>query len=213
MIPYRLLPAPTSFPYSALVLIAIQLAWFVYQSSLASAGESALLQRFSLSPLELHQWWQEIPNQPVHVLLSLWTGLFLNHGTLHLLLNVWGLWLFGDHVESRQGHYFFMVFFCCCGGLAWWADVFLHPQSSLPLLGSQGAVAAILGANLWSCRRHHIEWLVPLPFVGRTFRTKVLWAMLLWWGLACLLAWEQYYHLLAGALAGFLLSPCFGKKS
>jgi membrane associated rhomboid family serine protease len=80
------------------------------------------------------------------ILATLLTSLFLHGGLLHVLGNLWFLWIFGDNVEDRLGHGKFLAFYML-GGVAanlchWWND----PASTVPVIGASGAVGAILGA-------------------------------------------------------------------
>jgi membrane associated rhomboid family serine protease len=80
------------------------------------------------------------------ILLSLLTCMFMHGGWMHLIGNMWFLWLFGNNVEDRLGHVLFLLFYLVGGLLAsgchWW----FHADSLAPVIGASGAVAAVLGA-------------------------------------------------------------------
>lgn len=95
-----------------------------------------------------------IPSQLVAVgftleqLVKLTTTMFLHGGWLHLLSNMLYLWIFGDNVEDRMGHFKFLVFYLFCGYIASLSHIILDPASKSPLIGASGAIAGILGAYL-----------------------------------------------------------------
>lgn len=88
---------------------------------------------------------------PIPVWLTLLTGIFMHGSIMHLLGNMWFLWLFGDNVEDRMGHVRFALFYVACGIVASLAFVFLNAtgEASLtPCLGASGAISGVLGAYL-----------------------------------------------------------------
>ena len=72
--------------------------------------------------------------------------MFLHGGWLHFLGNMLYLWIFGDNVEDRLGHFAFLVFYLVCGAAAGLAHIFMNPASLLPTLGASGAIAGVMGA-------------------------------------------------------------------
>lgn len=80
------------------------------------------------------------------ILASTVTMMFLHGGWMHLIGNMWFLWLFGNNIEDRLGHVVFSLFYWLGGLMAlicqWWID----PGSTMPVIGASGAVAAVLGA-------------------------------------------------------------------
>jgi len=77
---------------------------------------------------------------------SLFTMMFLHGSWWHLISNMWFLWIFGNNIEDRLGHFFYACFYLLGGLVALachWAD---DPNSTLPVIGASGAVAAVLGA-------------------------------------------------------------------
>jgi membrane associated rhomboid family serine protease len=74
------------------------------------------------------------------------TSMFLHGGWFHILTNMVYLWIFGDNVEDSLGHGKFLLFYLACGAVAALAQVFVHPGSTLPMIGASGAVAGVMGA-------------------------------------------------------------------
>jgi membrane associated rhomboid family serine protease len=80
------------------------------------------------------------------IVLSLFTAMFIHGGWLHLLSNMWYLWLFGDNIEGRLGHGAFFGFYLLGGVLASVCHWAVDPLSTVPVVGASGAIAAVLGA-------------------------------------------------------------------
>jgi membrane associated rhomboid family serine protease len=74
--------------------------------------------------------------------------MFLHGGFVHLGGNMLYLWVFGDNVEYRFGHFRYLIFYGISGFLAVWAHVLTHPSSTAPIVGASGAIAGVLGAYL-----------------------------------------------------------------
>ncbi len=100
----------------------------------------------------------EIPVEvtPVSVYLTLLTSMFMHGGIMHILGNMWFLWIFGDNIEDVLGKVWYLVFYLVCGVLASLAHVYvtylfsdLHsPEMYVPSLGASGAISGVLGAYL-----------------------------------------------------------------
>jgi membrane associated rhomboid family serine protease len=103
-----------------------------------------------------------------NVALSVLASLFLHANWLHLLGNMWFLWVFGDNVEDRLGRVRYLALYLVGGVLATLGHVALSPDSVVPLIGASGAIAAVLGAYLVLYPRARIIAIVPpipIPFV------------------------------------------------
>lgn len=110
-------------------------------------------------------------------LLSVVTSLFLHGSIGHVLFNMWFLWLFGNNVEEAYGRIRYLILYFLGGVAATGAFVFLNPDSTIPLVGASGAIAAVLGAYAVLFPGHRvlslIGWFViPVPaalFLGFWF--------------------------------------------
>lgn len=91
-------------------------------------------------------------------------SMFLHGGWLHLLGNMWFLWVFGDNVEDALGHGRFLVFYVICGVAAALAQAFTDPFSQVPMIGASGAIAGVLGAYLVWFPWSRVRTLVFLGF-------------------------------------------------
>lgn len=170
-----------------------------------------------------------IPHQFVSVglnteqLLRLTAAMFLHGGWFHLLSNMLYLWIFGDNVESRMGHFRYLVFYLLTGYIATAVHIFFYPLSTTPLIGASGAIAGVLGAYLILYPRAKVFTLIflfifiqviPIPaviFLGLWF------VMQIFSGIAGLT--EQtgqgvaFWAHIGGFIAGLLLVKIFSKRT
>ena len=83
---------------------------------------------------------------------------------MHVIGNMWYLWIFGDNVEDRLGHGRFIVFYLLCGMVAALGQIALDPLSTLPMVGASGAIAGVMGAYFVLYPRSRVLTLVALVF-------------------------------------------------
>ena len=108
------------------------------------------------------------------------TSMFLHGSWMHLLGNMWFLWLFGNNVEDSMTRPRFVVFYLLSGLAAAAAQVALSPASPIPMVGASGAISGVMGAYLILYPRVRVFCIVPLGF----FLTSIAlpaWTMLLYW--------------------------------
>jgi len=87
-----------------------------------------------------------VPNK--FEILNIFSSMFMHGGFLHLIGNMWFLYIFGDNVESILGHLRFLYFYIFCGIGATLTQFIINPSSSIPMIGASGAVAGVLGAYM-----------------------------------------------------------------
>lgn len=96
--------------------------------------------------------WAFIPSRfstaPVADAVTIVTAMFMHGGWLHLFSNMLFLWIFGDNVEDRFGHFPFLVFYLLVGVAATFAQFAIASGSSVPNVGASGAIAGVLAAYL-----------------------------------------------------------------
>jgi membrane associated rhomboid family serine protease len=91
--------------------------------------------------------------------------MFLHGGWLHLILNMWTLWLFGGAVEDRFGHVRYVLFYLLCGLAAGLTHFWTNTASTVPVVGASGAIAGVLAAYMALFPRSRIILLVPIFFI------------------------------------------------
>jgi membrane associated rhomboid family serine protease len=96
--------------------------------------------------------------------------MFLHGGWLHLLGNMWFLWVFGDNIEDRLGHLRYLVFYLATGLGAGLAHALLNLSSTIPAVGASGAISGVLGAYFVLFPHSRVITLVPLLFFFFTVR-------------------------------------------
>lgn len=104
--------------------------------------------------------------------LSLWpflTSVFLHGGLLHVGLNMWMLWIFGDNVEDRMGSIRFVAFYLLCGVLASLVYLSVNPSSTAPSIGASGAISGVLGAYFLLYPNARVVALIPILFIPLFF--------------------------------------------
>ncbi len=112
---------------------------------------------------------------------NLATSMFLHGSWMHMLGNMWFLWLFGNNIEDSMTRTRFVVFYLLCGLAAALAQVVVDPRSGIPMVGASGAISGVMGAYLVLYPRVRVYTFVPLGF----FMTSVAlpaWVMLIYWG-------------------------------
>lgn len=143
MIPIRDENPTRSFPIATVLLIAVNLAIFLYESTLDPAALHEFVSRFALVPARL----LAAPLSGA-ALTGLFTSMFLHAGWLHVLGNMLYLWIFGNNVEDRLGTPRFVAFYVVSGIAAALTQVFAAGPADVPVVGASGAVAGVLGAYL-----------------------------------------------------------------
>ena len=147
MIPLRDENPTRSTPFVNHGLVAINVAVFVYQTMLGSAGATQFIHATAVTPellLSPSSWGQMTIPAP----LTLLTSMFVHGGIFHLAGNMLYLWVFGDNIEDTLGHLNYLVFYLACGLGAAVSQVIIDPSSSIPMVGASGAIAGVLGAYL-----------------------------------------------------------------
>jgi membrane associated rhomboid family serine protease len=113
---------------------------------------------------------------PMHV----FTSMFLHGSWMHLLGNMWFLWLFGNNIEDSMTRPRFLVFYLLSGIGAALAQVAADPQSAVPMVGASGAISGVMGAYLVLFPRVRVFTMIPLGFYATSVALPA-WAMLIYW--------------------------------
>ncbi len=111
---------------------------------------------------------------------AIFTSMFLHGGWLHIIGNMWFLWLFGNNVEDSMGHLRYAIFYLLVGVAAAFTQIVASPASPIPTLGASGAIAGVMGAYLVLYPRVRIQTLFIIFFFIRIFAIPA-WIILLEW--------------------------------
>jgi len=153
-----------SVPAVTLGLIALNCAVFVIEIMMGSQLRDFMMQ-WGLVPLRITMAINTGEPPLLAALTTVITSMFLHGGWMHLIGNMWYLWIFGDNIEDRLGHVRYLVFYLLGGVTAATAQYFFQPGSDVPTVGASGAIAAVLGAYAVTYPRARVVTLLPLfPF-------------------------------------------------
>ncbi|HXY69080.1 MAG TPA: rhomboid family intramembrane serine protease [Gemmatimonadales bacterium] len=108
------------------------------------------------------------------------TSMFLHGSWMHIIMNMWFFWIFGNNIEDCMGRVRFVVFYLMCGIAAALTQVAMDPASPVPVVGASGAISGVMGAYLVLYPRVRVYTLVPLGFFLTTIALPA-WAMLGYW--------------------------------
>jgi membrane associated rhomboid family serine protease len=155
----------TITPYVTYGLIAANVLAFLYEASLPPQALDQFLHLAAVVPRELTASFSGIAvNQPVPEWASLISSQFLHGGLLHLGGNMLFLWIFGNNVEDKLGHFKYLFFYLSCGVLASLSQWYFSQGSNIPSLGASGAIAGVMGAYILRFPQAEILGVVPLGF-------------------------------------------------
>jgi membrane associated rhomboid family serine protease len=108
------------------------------------------------------------------------TSMFLHGGWMHLIGNMWFLWLFGNNVEDAMTRPRFIAFYLLTGLAAAFAQVASDPTSIIPMVGASGAISGVMGAYLVLYPTARVHTLIPLGLFATTVQLPA-WGMLIYW--------------------------------
>jgi membrane associated rhomboid family serine protease len=167
MIPLRALIQRNSFPMITLALIIVNACVFLYQELLPPQAADMFLAHYALVP--------------DHVRLAAFvTSMFLHAGWMHIIGNMWFLWVFGSHIEDAIGSAKYLLFYLICGIAAAFVQFAVNVGSPIPTVGASGAIAGVMGAFLLLYPRARIDTLIfIIIFITRIELPAAL--MLVYW--------------------------------
>ena len=192
MFPYHDENETQRTPYVTVVLIAINvLAWLLLQGAGSALPLARSVCELGLIPGELTGLLApgtRFPmgeglaclTDPGRQVQNVLTSMFLHGSWMHLLGNMWFLWLFGNNIEDSMTRPRFVAFYLLAGLAAALAQVLANPASPVPMVGASGAISGVMGAYLVLYPRVRVFTLVPLGFYITSLALPA-WAMLLYW--------------------------------
>jgi membrane associated rhomboid family serine protease len=150
------------------------------------------------------------------------TSMFLHGSWMHLIGNMWFLWLFGNNVEDSMTRPRFAAFYLLTGLAAALAQVAADPASPVPMVGASGAISGVMGAYLVLYPHVRVYTLVPVGFLLHSVALPA-WVMLIYWallqfagGITSIVAEQQggvaFWAHLGGFVAGVVLVKLFERR-
>lgn len=214
MFPIRDTNRSDTFPIVNWMIIIFNASIFIIQIRLPRETVEILFNTFGVVPnrfVELH------PLAPI----SLFSSQFLHGGWLHIIRNLWILYIFGDNVEDRMGHLQYLIFYLITGIAGGLLQVITQPFSNTPMIGASGAISGVLGAYILFFPRARVltfvpifilPWLVEIPaviFLGIWFLSQFV--NVINEASAVINSGVAYWAHLGGFGAGFILARRFRK--
>ena len=170
MIPLRALLSRRTTPVMTLFIIIVNVFCFLIETVQPGYMQSAFIARYALVPDNLHAY-------------SLVTSMFLHGGWLHLIGNMWFLWVFGSHLEGVLGSLRFLIFYLICGIASAVVQYVINAGSPVPTLGASGAIAGVMGAFVLVYPRARVVTLIFIVFFVTTIDIPAAFMLLYWFAI------------------------------
>ena len=136
-----------STPVVTWFLISLNLLIAFFQWTLGPRGDERFVQIYGEVPAHLTAFLAGSSRYSLpDVVVPFFTSMFVHAGWMHVLGNMWFLYIFGDNVEDYLGHFKYLVFYLLSGLFAMATQVAIYPHSKVPTVGASGAIAGVLGA-------------------------------------------------------------------
>jgi len=211
-----------SFPVVTLLLIIANVIVFIHQVTLPPAAAEAFIRTYGLVPAKIQMALAGRHYTLEQAFVPVFTCMFLHGGILHILGNMWFLWIFGGNVEDRMGPIAYPLFYLVCGIGSGLSQTAFSWGSHIPSIGASGAISGVLGAYIIFFPRSRILTLIPLFIIWFTWRIPALIFIGIWFavqflsGLGSLgaasmggVAWWAH---VGGFLLGMLLARTFWRS-
>ena len=192
MIPLRDTHPSYSKPVMTSIIIALNVIVFLYQFSLDPYSQNYFMATYGIIPARFH-------------ISTLLTTMFLHGGWMHLIGNMWFLWIYGDNIEDALGHWKFLAFYLLCGVAAGLVHILVNADSRIPTVGASGAIAGVMGAYMVKFPKAQILTLVPIFLFFTTMEIPAVFILGYWFLLQFFNGWGSVGHsnLSQGGVAWF----------
>jgi membrane associated rhomboid family serine protease len=199
-------------PYATVAIVAVNIAaWVFVQGMGADPALAGSVCQYGLIPgelLHLVPAGTRLPLGPDSVCVlgdsGSWhttiTSMFMHGGWMHIIGNMWFLWIFGNNVEDSMGPTRFIIFYLLCGLIAAAFQVAANPESHIPMVGASGAIGGVMGAYVLLYPRVHVHMLFIFVIYVTTFAVPA-YLMLGYWFLVQVLSGVASYGADGGGVA------------
>ncbi len=167
MIPLRVLLLRKSTPAVTLLLIVINVLIFLYEMAIPVYARDAFFETYGLVPDHFR-------------LTMLLSSMFLHGGWMHIIGNMWFLWVFGSHLEDAMGSGKYFVFYILSGMASALVQLVTSFGSPVPTIGASGAIAGVMGAFLILYPRVRVVTLIFIVVFITTFEIPAAFMLLYW---------------------------------
>jgi membrane associated rhomboid family serine protease len=179
MIPLRDRNPSGSFPAVTLALIAACVVAFFYEL-MAQDNLERLFSVYALVPAKITYGFESGRLPLWDVVTPFFSSMFLHGGWLHLIGNMWYLWIFGDNVEDTLGPVRFVLFYLLTGLAAGLTHYVLQPSSPVPTVGASGAISGVLAGYATLFPHARVVTLVPLGFFIQLMELPAVVLLVIW---------------------------------
>ena len=176
MIPIRDDTPRTTTPYVTYFLVALNLAIFVFEVVLDPRSRTGFIFTFGAVPV---RFLSLVGLHPLAAMIPIVTSMFLHASWLHVIFNMWGLWIFGDNIEDHLGHIRYLIFYFLSGFAAAALHILFNAHSQIPSVGASGAIAGVMGAYFLLYPSARVLTLIPFFFLYFTWLPA--WLVLGYW--------------------------------
>jgi membrane associated rhomboid family serine protease len=152
-------------PIMNYTIIGLNVLFFLLELSTGSHLQQ-FLTTFGFIPARYFAILETHPEKSLALYLPFLTTMFLHGGWLHLIANMWTLFIFGDNVEDRLGHFRYLMFYLAGGVAGSLLHAYLTPNSWVPVVGASGAIAGVMGAYFLLFRNSMVLVFIPFFFVA-----------------------------------------------
>ncbi len=145
-------------------IIAINVVVFLFEVTMGQERLKTFFQLVAVIPVEYTAFLKGEHVPILKLMFAPFITMFLHGGFMHLIGNMWFLYLFGDNVEDAMGHLRFLLFYLLSGIAATIAHVSVQPLSPIPVVGASGAISGVVGAYFVMFPTARVLTLVPIFF-------------------------------------------------
>ncbi|MGB6606542.1 MAG: rhomboid family intramembrane serine protease [Atribacterota bacterium] len=167
------------FPLITVALIVLNSIVYLYQVSLGERF-AEFIYSMGLLPFEITHHIDLLPSGPSPIYLTIFSSMFMHGSIVHLLGNMLFLWIFGNNVEDYLGRKKFVIFYLFCGIIAALTQIFINPDSKVPMVGASGAIAGVLGAYLLLYPRAKVTTVIIFGFFIRLIKIPAVVVLGFW---------------------------------
>lgn len=157
-------------------LIAINAAVFLYQIVQGQQGMQEVVYRYGVVPyylaVDLH----------AGSLITPFTSMFMHGGWMHIIGNMWFLWVFGDNLEDALGKAKFIAFYLVCGIAAAAGQILVDPSSKIPMVGASGSISGVLAGYVMLYPQARVLTLVPIFIFLQFVELPAFLFIFIWFG-------------------------------
>jgi len=170
MFPYKDDNPTTTFPFVTIGLIGLNILVFLLQF-FADVDGKQIVYAYGAIP---HNIVTFESTQPIHPVLTIFTSMFMHGGVFHVFGNMLYLWIFGNNIEDRLGHFRFFLFYLFCGIVAALSHTMTATGSGVPMIGASGAVSGVLGAYILLFPMARVHTIIFLGFFVQSVQIPAL---------------------------------------